>query len=603
MRLSGTKTGTVNQYRGLGNQLWDLAGNRPSLDLPFSDTKSLVDTTTGKTLVDHTRASSGTYVDGDGLIKTAVTNLLLRSEEFDQSPWAASTGVTVTANAEIAPDGTLTAARVQWDAANKSLSQTIAVTSGLIYQFSVWVKGAAGESIRLSGPTGENYTLTGDWQRISLINTPSSSSQGYSLNTFGGATARDLYVWGAQLEQSSTVGEYIKTTSTINSAPRFDHDPTTGESLGLLVEESRTNLLTYSEEFDNGAWSKSQIQNFGSGSIVDAIASPDGSITADFVAENTATAIHRVQRSSLSITLGTSYTVSVYAKSTNRNLYLNMAAHFGARANFNLLTGEINSSSGVASALDVGGGWYRCSLTGTALSTKTTAGFFFQINTNTNDTDENYTGDGTSGIYLWGAQLEAGSLPTSYIPTEGSTVTRAADVASISGSNFSGWYNEAVGSFYSESSILGLNAIGSTRYANGVFKVRNNTVNNSFSRTHHYSPDVNMKLMAGARDSSGIQFLSVSATQTANTLYKAASAFTNGTADAALCINGSTPGINLGTTCTLSGSTTLLVGAGYFGGIGGGAPGGDSMYLNGTLKRLSFWPQRLPNETLQTITQ
>jgi hypothetical protein len=69
---------------GLGNQLWDLAGNRPSLDLPFADNKSLVDATTGANLVDFTRASSGTYVDSEGVIRTATTNLLLRSEEFDQ---------------------------------------------------------------------------------------------------------------------------------------------------------------------------------------------------------------------------------------------------------------------------------------------------------------------------------------------------------------------------------------------------------------------------------------------------------------------------------------------------------------------------------------
>jgi hypothetical protein len=100
MRLSGTKTGAINQYRGLGNQLWDLAGNRPSLDLPFADNKSLVDATTGANLVDFTRASSGTYVDSEGVIRTATTNLLLRSEEFDQSPWSTVNGtVTVTATA------------------------------------------------------------------------------------------------------------------------------------------------------------------------------------------------------------------------------------------------------------------------------------------------------------------------------------------------------------------------------------------------------------------------------------------------------------------------------------------------------------------------
>jgi hypothetical protein len=119
----------------VGNGLF----NSASLDLHFAKTKSLVDATTGANLVDFTRASSGTYVDSEGVIRTATTNLLLRSEEFDQ---------------RLGVDG----------------------TSG-------------------------------------------------------------IYLWGAQLEQSTTVGEYIPTTSTINSAPRFDHDPTTGESLGLLVEE------------------------------------------------------------------------------------------------------------------------------------------------------------------------------------------------------------------------------------------------------------------------------------------------------------------------------------------------------------------------------
>jgi hypothetical protein len=83
MRTLATKARAINQYNGLGNQLWDLAGNRPSLDLPFADNKSLVDATTGANLVDFTRASSGTYVDSEGVIRTATTNLLLRSEEFD----------------------------------------------------------------------------------------------------------------------------------------------------------------------------------------------------------------------------------------------------------------------------------------------------------------------------------------------------------------------------------------------------------------------------------------------------------------------------------------------------------------------------------------
>jgi hypothetical protein len=90
MRLSGTKTGAINQYNGLGDQLYDLGGARPTLDLNFANNGSLVDSVTGKTLVQHTRQSNATYVDGDGVIRTATTNLLLRSEEFDNASWAKS---------------------------------------------------------------------------------------------------------------------------------------------------------------------------------------------------------------------------------------------------------------------------------------------------------------------------------------------------------------------------------------------------------------------------------------------------------------------------------------------------------------------------------
>ena len=75
MRTLATKQTAINQYNGLGNQLWDLSGQRPTLDLRFAEDRTLVDATTGSNLVNFTRASSGTYVGSDGLIKTATTNL------------------------------------------------------------------------------------------------------------------------------------------------------------------------------------------------------------------------------------------------------------------------------------------------------------------------------------------------------------------------------------------------------------------------------------------------------------------------------------------------------------------------------------------------
>ena len=109
MRLSGTKTSSVNQYNGLGDQLYDLGGAKPTLDLNFSSNESLVDSVTGKTLVEHTRQSSATYVDGDGVIRTAVTNLLTYSEEFDNAAWSKLGDAAVDANSATSPDGKVTA--------------------------------------------------------------------------------------------------------------------------------------------------------------------------------------------------------------------------------------------------------------------------------------------------------------------------------------------------------------------------------------------------------------------------------------------------------------------------------------------------------------
>ena len=114
MRLSGTKTSSVNQYNGLGDQLYDLGGAKPTLDLNFSSNESLVDSVTGKTLVEHTRQSSATYVDGDGVIRNAVTNYSLYSTMNNATYWSAING-TYTVDQTIAPDETLTGSKFTED--------------------------------------------------------------------------------------------------------------------------------------------------------------------------------------------------------------------------------------------------------------------------------------------------------------------------------------------------------------------------------------------------------------------------------------------------------------------------------------------------------
>jgi hypothetical protein len=221
------------------DKLWAKAREVPSLDLRFAENKSLVDATTGQNLVTFTRASSGTYVDSEGVIRTATTNearfdhnpvtgeslgllveeqrtnLLLSSEEFNSASWVASAGVTVTADSsQGSPSAFSQVYRIDYSGANLNFSQGVTGVSGLTYTLSIYVKGAAGETIRLSSGnmTGAaNFTLTGSWQRISITGTSSSASINLGLSTFGGVTARTVYATASQLEAGAFPTSYIPT--------------------------------------------------------------------------------------------------------------------------------------------------------------------------------------------------------------------------------------------------------------------------------------------------------------------------------------------------------------------------------------------------------
>ena len=458
MRLGATKTGATTTYNGLGDQLYDLGGARPTLDLNFASNGSLVDSVTGKTLVTHTRQSNATYVDGDGIIKDAVTNLLLHSE-----PDTALTGWTIgfstgTFSHTIIDSpfavGERAVKHVQSVSGRSFLAQSINVNANTTYTASFYVDKTqsqitSGDIVILAVSNITGGTVSGDdlltfSNAVNGKNTITfTTSSGVSqfqiragVGVFGNSTGT-LVFGNLQLEEASTAGEYVKTTSTINSAPRFDHNPTTGESLGLLVEESRTNLISDSEQF-NG-WSE---QGATVATNSTATTSPDGVNTADLVTEDSlAESLHRIFLANLTVS-AVANTFSVFAKRANgsRNLEINCNVLTDARAVFDLENGVVGEVlSGSASIQNVGNGWFRCSVTGTSSGTTSTA--FLQLCTGTTSSSSTYDGDGTSGIYIWGAQLEAGSFPTSYIRTAGSTVTRSADVTSIEGNDF-GTFNK-----------------------------------------------------------------------------------------------------------------------------------------------------------------
>lgn len=233
-------------------------------------------------------------------------------------------------------------------------------------------------------------------------------------------------------------------SAAINVA-RFDHDPITLTCKGLLIEEQRQNLFVRSEDF-----STSWVTTDATLSI-NAIISPDGNTTADKLIVNSGATNGRTAQT---FTLTGSHTMSIFAKAGEWSWVFLAPIGPGSGVWFNLSNGTIGTqSSGFTGAItSFGNGWYRCAVTCTGAGASTTSRI---VSTNANSALS--TGDGTSGIFIWGAQLEAGAFPTSYIPTTTGPVTRSADVCSITGSAFNGFYNQTEGTMIIHGDSAGVN--------------------------------------------------------------------------------------------------------------------------------------------------
>jgi len=218
-----------------------------------------------------------------------------------------------------------------------------------------------------------------------------------------------------------------KLTSYTNDRPRFDFDPVSHTPLGLLMEEQRTNFLSASQEFSNYPWVKSVTLL-----TPNVITSPEGALTGSKLIEGTTMAWHQLYWSTaISVEATKSFVSSVFVKAGERTrvgLYLPTALGSGW-AIFDLVAGTIASTSAGytgASIKDVGNGWYRISCSGVASSTGSYAQVF-NLRLILSGTTLSYAGDGVSGVYVFGAQVEQGAFPSSYIYTNGSVVTRALD--------------------------------------------------------------------------------------------------------------------------------------------------------------------------------
>lgn len=380
------------------------------------------------------------------------TNLFTYSADFNNASWL-KTRSGVTPNTVIAPDGTLTG---DYFYANGTgvpyLYKQITLTQYQPYTMSCFVKQGDLPTPRVrlrdftevgsvvfdivsgtisTGASGicSNPSIVdagNGWFRISAVFTPTIATGNHNISPVHiddvAGSIFGFYCWGAQLDIGTKPTSYIATTITpVAVGP---------------VDAPATNLLSYSEEFNfinNIPWEKSQVTVRSNVAIA-----PNGTLTADKLVENTANLEHILfmRRSGRNETA----TLSVYAKSSERYIRLGFSnfINWASGATFNLFNGTVVAGSidpngsnpdyanPIPSIVSVGDGWYRCSFTVTKGSLQNTSyPYFDPINPST-PTNSIYAGDGSSGVFIWGAQLEIGSIATNYIPTFGAPATRSA---------------------------------------------------------------------------------------------------------------------------------------------------------------------------------
>lgn len=371
----------------------------------------------------------------------------------------------------------------------------------------------------------------------------------------------------AVLDSRVTVTRALNTATRINSSgyievvnanlPRFDFSPTSvGTCRGLLIEEGRTNLCTYSQDFFNPPWVPVNASLTASSGI-----SPDGTNNATNLTFS-ATSGFMARATAIPISANTTYTHSIYMRATSGTFKTKISRTNGATW----------ATATVSPELTLTTTWQRFDITYTSGATDTVSDFIVGAESKTP-----YTMPATGTIQIYGAQVETGAFSTSYIPTVFTSVQRNADVVSMTGTNFSDWFNASQGAVFAE------------------YIKKAGTGNNA--RVVSFGP-----FSAGS-------FASIAALGSNRTGWYAAGLVGLGTAtDGAVnrqCIAYTNAGAFLG---SINGGSPIVSAASDFTGVGSdtlwlGTQSTGANYLNSHLCKVMYWPQRLTNAEVQAFSK
>jgi hypothetical protein len=392
------------------------------------------------------RATSATRINSEGFIETVPYNLLSYTEDFSNNYWYKTPGIiNVNSNVTIAPDGSLTADEITGarSLTNDEIrtNSLIPAISGNTYTWSAYVKSAGNRYCRLIAWSSDDPVTTFDldtvsvvsetgpthtsairdvghgWRRISITRTISSTWVWFRLypNSSLFSETQGIYLWGAQIVEGVETKEYQSTINRLD-IPRINY-PYTGGSPSILIEPQRTNSLTNSNNFSLSPWSLNVTQGNGLSAeiIQNNILSPENLYNATkifFDPNGTEVADRSRLSASVSLLANKTYTFSMFVKSSYEGQFL-------LYTNFST-TGIGHTSNNTVVTLS--NTWQRVIVTSTTGGSNGVCNFGIQ-------TQGNYTPNGIE-IDVYGAQLEEGSYPTSYITTTTSTLTRNADVIS-----------------------------------------------------------------------------------------------------------------------------------------------------------------------------